>query len=309
MRCASSTITMMFVAVVQLAARLAELVDGGDEHLAHVLRRAASAAPAAVGTPTMFGTSAALNVAVICVSRSMRSTTMSTVGLPELGVQPQLLRGEDHEQRLAAALEMPDQALLRIALHHALDDLVGGVVLLVAADDLDLAVLLVGGEQVKFCRMSSTTSGRSMLATAALTSLQLAVRLVLVVAPGRPQLDAACGSSRSGSSLPSVAKEKTFGTNIAGTLLLVVSLIWNAPSNHVTALRVGVFASPMTSGRPLTQQRPRRSASRRPRLERPLVGDDERRCCSASSESTSRTGTCSPFGPNGIVCSPAQPGH
>ena len=34
-------------ALVQLAAGLAELVDGGDEHLAHILRRAASATPAA----------------------------------------------------------------------------------------------------------------------------------------------------------------------------------------------------------------------------------------------------------------------
>ena len=38
-----------------------------------------------VATPTMFGTSAALKVAVICVSRSMRSTTMMTVGLPSFG--------------------------------------------------------------------------------------------------------------------------------------------------------------------------------------------------------------------------------
>ena len=38
-----------------------------------------------VATPTMFGTSAALKVLVICVSRSMRSTTMMTVGLPSLG--------------------------------------------------------------------------------------------------------------------------------------------------------------------------------------------------------------------------------
>jgi len=38
-----------------------------------------------VAQPTIFGTSAALKVAVICVSRSMRSTTMMTVGLPSLG--------------------------------------------------------------------------------------------------------------------------------------------------------------------------------------------------------------------------------
>ena len=51
---------------------------------------------------------------MIWVSRSMRSTTIITVGLLERRVQPQLLRGEDHQQRLARALEVPDQALLRI---------------------------------------------------------------------------------------------------------------------------------------------------------------------------------------------------
>ena len=41
---------------------------------------------------------------------------------------------------------MPDQPLLDAPLDHPLDDLVGRVVLLEAADDLDLAVPLVGGE-------------------------------------------------------------------------------------------------------------------------------------------------------------------
>jgi hypothetical protein len=35
---------------------------------------------------------------------------------------------------------MPNQPLLWVALHHALDDLVGGEVLLVATEDLDAAV-------------------------------------------------------------------------------------------------------------------------------------------------------------------------
>ncbi len=33
----------------------------------------------------------------------------------ELGLQPELLRGEHHEQRLARALEVPDEALARLA--------------------------------------------------------------------------------------------------------------------------------------------------------------------------------------------------
>ena len=62
-------------------------------------------------------------------------------------VQPQLLRGEEHQQRLAGSLEVPDEALLRVAGDDALDDLVRGLVLLVAGDDLDAPLLLVRGEQ------------------------------------------------------------------------------------------------------------------------------------------------------------------
>ena len=42
---------------------------------------------------------------------------------------------------------MPDQTLLGVARQHALDDLVGRLKLLVAADDLDAALLPVGGKQ------------------------------------------------------------------------------------------------------------------------------------------------------------------
>jgi hypothetical protein len=117
----------------------------------------------------MFGTSAALKVAVICVSRSMRSTTMITVGLPSFGCIRSFCAAKDHQQRFAAALEMPDQALLRITLHHSIDNLVGGEVLLVTADDLDAAVLVVGGEEGEVLQDIEHYSGRIMLATVALT--------------------------------------------------------------------------------------------------------------------------------------------
>ena len=42
---------------------------------------------------------------------------------------------------------MPDQALPGVARQHALDDLVGRFKLLVAADDLDAALLFVRGKQ------------------------------------------------------------------------------------------------------------------------------------------------------------------
>ena len=70
---------------------------------------------------------------------------MMTVGFSERRVEAQLPGGEEHQQRLARALEVPDQALLGVPSHHALDDLVRAIVLLVAGDDLDAALLLVGG--------------------------------------------------------------------------------------------------------------------------------------------------------------------
>ena len=60
-------------------------------------------------------------------------------------MQAQLARREEHQQRLARPLKMPDQALLWMSGHYAFDDLVHAVVLLVAGDDLDAALLLVCG--------------------------------------------------------------------------------------------------------------------------------------------------------------------
>ena len=61
----------------------------------------------------------------------------------------QLLRGKDHQQGLAAALEVPDQTLLRITDLYAVDDQVRALILLIAAHDFDLAVVLIGGEERK----------------------------------------------------------------------------------------------------------------------------------------------------------------
>ena len=58
----------------------------------------------------------------------------------------QLLRGKDHEQGLTTALKMPNQALLRIPLHYAINNLVRGEILLVPADDLDASMLLISSE-------------------------------------------------------------------------------------------------------------------------------------------------------------------
>ena len=53
--------------------------------------------------------------------------------VPELRMQAQLLRREDHQQRFARALKVPDQALSDVSVDNTLDDLVGGLVLLVAS--------------------------------------------------------------------------------------------------------------------------------------------------------------------------------
>ena len=59
----------------------------------------------------------------------------------------QFLGGKYHQQRLTAALEVPDQALLGVARPHAIHDHVRALILLVAAHHLDLPVALVRGKQ------------------------------------------------------------------------------------------------------------------------------------------------------------------
>ena len=132
-------------AFVEPAAGLAELVDGGNEHLAHVLpeqllQLLAGGHADHVGHVGGVEGGADLGVEIDAVHHD------DDRGVAECGVQSQLLRREDHQQRLATALEMRDEALLRVTPHDAGDDLVGGVVLLIAADDLDASVLLVGGK-------------------------------------------------------------------------------------------------------------------------------------------------------------------
>src|SRR5277367_3507660 len=96
-----------------------------------------------VVTPTMLGTSVALKV-----GGDLR-VEVNTIHhnydrrIAEFRMHPQLLRGEHHEQRLATALEMPDETFLRITLYHAVHDLVGSEILLVTANDLDATILFV----------------------------------------------------------------------------------------------------------------------------------------------------------------------
>src|SRR5215831_18351544 len=84
---------------------------------------------------------------------------------------------------------MPDEALLWVALDYTGDDLVRGLVLLVAADNLDTPVLLVGSKEgevlqdVQHYRRPQHTLDRG------LDVLQLTLLLIVVVTPWPPLLD------------------------------------------------------------------------------------------------------------------------
>src|SRR5690606_16952745 len=59
-------------------------------------------------------------------------------------IQPQLARREQHQEGLARALEVPQEAFARRPSHNSRDDLVDPLHLLVAGDDLDAVLALPG---------------------------------------------------------------------------------------------------------------------------------------------------------------------
>ena len=133
-------------AVVQAARSLAKLEDRGDDDLAHVLgKQLLQLLPAVcllqIGNVCSGERAGDLAIQVNAVHHDQHC------GVLQARMHAQLLRGKDHQQRFARALEVPDQALPGVARQHALDDLVGRFKLLVAADDLDALLFLVGGEE------------------------------------------------------------------------------------------------------------------------------------------------------------------
>ena len=84
---------------------------------------------------------------------------------------------------------MPDQALFRIALHHAVDDLIGGEILLVTADDLDAPVLFVRGEKGEVLQDVEHHFGPEHAGDRCLHVVKLAFFLVFLVAPWAPHVD------------------------------------------------------------------------------------------------------------------------
>ena len=104
-------------------------------------------------------------------------------------MHPQLLRREHHQERLARALEVPDQTLLGIALYHAGHHQVSALVLLIAADDLDAPVLLVGGEQGEVLQDVQHHMGAQHGADGTLHVRQRPLGLVLAFVPWPPDID------------------------------------------------------------------------------------------------------------------------
>ena len=82
----------------------------------------------------------------IWVSRSMRSTTISTVGFLSAGCRRSFRAAKSISSDLPEPWKCQIRPFFGCPATHALDDLVRAVVLLVAGDDLDAALLLVGGE-------------------------------------------------------------------------------------------------------------------------------------------------------------------
>ena len=180
------------VAGVEHAGRLAELVDRGDDDLPRALAQQRLQLGARVGrhqSGYVGGVEGAgdLGVEVDAVDDDQDRR----VG--QLGHRPQLERGEHHEQRLARALEVPDQTLLDLAEQHPLDDQVGRLELLEPGDDLDLAVLLVGGvdreepQELQHCRRLEDALDRLLDGDQA--DLRRSVVVGRLLAPRTPQLD------------------------------------------------------------------------------------------------------------------------
>ena len=90
---------------------------------------------------------------------------------------------------------MPNEPFLESAFADALDDLVGAVVLLVAADDLDAALLLVGGVEGKVLQQVEQAPGLEevgeLLADFAEAEFLHEVIGLALEPPGRPELERA----------------------------------------------------------------------------------------------------------------------
>ena len=107
-------------------------------------------------------------------------------GVAQVAHHAKFLRSKDHQQRLAATLEVPNEALLRIAGANALNDSVCSFILLITADNLVLLILLIGREQRKVTEDIQNDLFFRHCAYAALNIGQCALTLVIRRVPWTP---------------------------------------------------------------------------------------------------------------------------
>ena len=138
---------------------------------------------------TRLGTSAALNVPVIWVSRSIRSTTISTVGL----LSPAIARSFSAVNTISSDLPDPWKCQIRPCLTRPSNT--RSTIRLVAwncwyrAMILILRCLLSVAKSVKNRRKSSTAEGRSRPSTASPTASRPLLARRVLFTPWSPQLD------------------------------------------------------------------------------------------------------------------------
>ena len=130
---------------VEHAVGFPEFMDRGDDDFAHILRQQRLQLIAALGGDQVG------HIGGVEGGRDLR-VEIDPIDDDQHGrvlhvVHAQFLRGEDHQQRFARSLKMPDEALLHPTGDHALNDLIGGLILLVSGREFDAAMFLVGGEE------------------------------------------------------------------------------------------------------------------------------------------------------------------
>lgn len=135
---------MMFVTVVQDTVHLAELEDRRDDDLPSVLREQPFEIRPAVGLLQIrrvgrVESAGYLRVEVDPVDHDDHRR------VSQRRMQPQLAGREQHQERLAGTLEVPDQALLGVAGDDPFDNAVRRLDLLVTCDDLGSPLPLARG--------------------------------------------------------------------------------------------------------------------------------------------------------------------
>ena len=175
------------LALVERPRDLAEFEDGGDENLSHVLLEEGfkllfAAGACEVGDVGRVEGARDLGLQINAVVHDDDGWVL------ELGDHAQLLCGEHHEQRLSGSLEVPDEAALRVAGANAVHDEVRALELLISANQLDAAMLLISGEEREELEDVHDIRGGEHGDHASLNVGQRPLTLLVTFVPGTPHL-------------------------------------------------------------------------------------------------------------------------